>query len=158
MVFEESADNGKYFCKANVDFFQFVIFWYDLSKFRPFSAKKCCLSPIFSEFWAFKLSHSKSFHTQDLNQIYMMYLCPKKLHNHFGQAERPGTWSKCLIFSGAQLSNSQLWRGVEKNQNMFWKAQTSADVWLTKTESSLKKLRQKSQKSISDQNLKNGSS
>merc|ERR1711893_201897 len=91
----------------------------------------------FSEFWTFKLSHSKDFHTQDLNQIYMMYLCPKNLHNHFGQAERPGTRSKCLIFSGAQLSNSQLWRGAEKNQNMFWKAQTSADIWLTKTETSL---------------------
>ena len=158
MVFEESADNGKYFCKANVNFFQFMMFWYDLSKFQLFSAIFCSLPPFFSEFWTFKLSHSKGFHTQDLILIYMVYLCPKNLHEHFGQAERVGTWSKCLIFSGAQLSNSQLWRGVEKNQNMFWKAQTSADVWLTKTESSLKKLRQKSQKSISDQNLKKGSS
>ena len=137
MNFEESADNGEYFCKANVDLFQFMIFWYDLSKFWPFSAKNCCLSPIFSELWAFKLSHSKGFMAQDLSQTYMVYLCTKNLHDHFGQAERGGTWSKCLIFSGAQLSNSQLWRGVEKNQNMFWKAQTSADVWLTKTESSL---------------------
>ena len=158
MNFEESADNKEYFCKANVDFFQFMIFWHDLSKFQLFSAKICCLTQIFSEFQAFKLSHSKVFLAQDLSQIYMVYLCPKNLHDHFGQAERGGTGSKCLIFSGAQLSNSQLWRGVEKNQNMFWKAQTSANVWLTKTESSLKKLRQKSQKSISDQNLKNGSS
>jgi hypothetical protein len=42
-----------------------------------------------------------------------------------------------LIFSGAQLSNSRLWRGAEKNQNVFWKVQTSADIWLTKTENSL---------------------
>ena len=159
MNFEESADNKEYFCKANVDFLSIydVLVW---SQQIPTLLSNILFpTPIFfSEFWTFKLSHLKGFHTQDLILIYMVYLCPKNLHEHFGQAERVGTWSKCLIFSGAQLSNSQLWRGVEKNQNMFWKAQTSADVWLTKIESSLKKLRQKSQKSISDQNLKKGSS
>ena len=125
------------FVKQMLIFCQFMMFWYDLSKFQLFSAIFCSLPPFFSEFWTFKLSHSKGFHTQDLILIYMVYLCPKNLHEHFGQAERVGTWSKCLIFSGAQLSNSQLWRGAEKNQNMFWKAQTSADIWLTKTETSL---------------------
>ena len=68
--------------------------------------------------------------------IWCIYV-QKFLHHHFGQAERGATWSKCLIFCGAQLSNSQLWGGAGKNQNIFWKAQASVVMWFTKTESSL---------------------
>ena len=125
------------FVKQMLIFFNLCYFGMNSANSNPSQQRIVAYPPIFSELWAFKLRHSKGFKAQDLSQIYMVYLCPKNLHDHFGQAERGGTWSKCLIFSGAQLSNSQLWRGVEKNQNMFWKAQTSADVWLTKTESSL---------------------
>ena len=139
MVFEESTENRKYFCKTNVNFFLHMIFWQDLSKFQAFSAKIICSPPIFSEFWIFKLSHLKGFHMQDLSQIYMMYLCPKIFAPPFWPSWEGCNMVKMLDFLWCSAKQfSALGRGREKPKHVLESPDISGHVVYKNWELTLK--------------------
>ena len=57
---------------------------------------------------------------QDLSQTYMVYLCPKNLHDHFGQAERGWNMVKMLDFLWRSAKQfSALERGREKPKHVL---------------------------------------
>ena len=127
------------FVKQMLIFCQFMMFWYDLSKFQLFSAKICSLTQFFSEFWAFKLSHSKSFHTQDLNQIYMMYLCPKIFAPPFWPSWEGCNMVKMLVFLWCSAKQfSALERGREKPKHVLESPDISGHVVYKNWELTLK--------------------